>query len=454
MVLRVPDPAEDDVEPGEVADAAPAGGRVRRAWAPEAGDEVAAVLRRLVLTPWLRAGRDDDAMAAVRRNETAVRDALGRLGWVLIVERGLVRLRKGPPVRPQAWASTGPTPSTCSWFFLLVAAAESVPPRCGLAQLVTGARAAAAEACLPVTSDITERRAILGALKLLGERGVVEAMDGDLEGFVRDEDAPVLLAVHHNRLAHVVANPGPVNPADDPQTWLAQVQREPDPARRMRRRLVEDTVVHAVDLDEAEANWLSRRARGDDGGPLAAMFGLHLERRAEGAAFVVPDDAFRQPRELGPIPFPAQGTVPHAALLLCEHAATQGTSEDGPGPGWRGLTQKDVVAAVSRFAAANAAGRGGWSRELADDPDLLAGKVFDLLAGLDLVRRTGVEPDAGSVVDERPWWFAPATGRWSVVADGTIPLSRPAARRKADVDERAEPDLLSLLDGDLTDDQA
>src|SRR5262249_18860732 len=153
------------------------------------------------------------------------------------------------------------------------------------------ARAAAAEAGLEVTHDIAERRAIVHALKMLDDRGVVIQVDGEVEGFIADEEVQVLLAVHHSRLAHVIAHFGSGNPATDPETWLAQVEREPDSARRMRRRLVDDALVHAVDLDDAEAEWLRRRVRGDDGAPLAAAFGLVVERRIEGAAFIVPDDA-------------------------------------------------------------------------------------------------------------------------------------------------------------------
>src|SRR5207247_168331 len=81
--------------------------------------------------------------------------------------------------------------------------------------------------------------------------------------YVRDAGAEVLLAVHHTRLAHVIANVGPAEPDRDAAGWLAAVEREPDPARRMRRRLVDDTLVHTDDLDEAEAAWLSRRVRPD-----------------------------------------------------------------------------------------------------------------------------------------------------------------------------------------------
>jgi hypothetical protein len=118
--------------------AATAGARAwrQRTGRPEAAAETAAVLRLLMVRPWLIAGRDDGAIATVRRNEAAVRDVLGRLGWVLVVERDFVRLRKSPPVRRYAWAAGGPSPLASSWFFLLVAAAESMPPRVSIGQLV------------------------------------------------------------------------------------------------------------------------------------------------------------------------------------------------------------------------------------------------------------------------------------------------------------------------------
>lgn len=386
-------------------------GPTRRAWSPEVDDEIGAVLRRLCRRPWLFSGRDDPEIAAVRRNQAALRDVFARVGWVLVVERDLVRLRKSPPGRRDAWAADGPSPRACSWFFLLVAAAESMPPKVGLGQLVAAARAAAAEAGVASTGDIAERRAVVTALRLLENRGLVEPLDGDVDGFVRDEDAPVLLAVHHTRLVHVIANFAVGDPVADPAAWLADVEHEADPARRMRRRLVDDTVVHACDLDDSETDWLSRRVRGDDGGPLAQAFGLHLERRAEGAAFVVSDEVFRYPQELGPLPFPVPGTVGHAALLLCDHAGHSGTLVDSPGVGWRGLTGIDVVSRLAELASRHAVGHGGWRHELAEDPEALAGEVLGLLSGLSLVR-VGNDPDW-------TWWFSPATGRWSTPSAGT-----------------------------------
>ncbi|MGW3819638.1 DUF2398 family protein [Streptomyces sp. NPDC005046] len=399
----------------------------RKAWRPEADAEAAALLRRLAATCWLIGGRDDELIAAVRRNEHALRSAVARLGWVLIVERDLVRLRKSPPPRPQAWAEQGPSPAACSWFFLLLAAAESMPPRTAVGHLVTQAHAAAAEAGLPVRHDITERRAVLAALHMLDDRGVIERLDGDLDRYLHDDQAPVLLAVHHTRLAYVIANPGTLDPAADPQAWLEQVQREPDAARRMRRALVDDTCVHSALLNEGEAQWLSQRVRGDDGGPLADAFGLVLERRAEGAAFVVPDEAFRHLHELGPMPFPAPGTVAHAALLLLDHAALHGSTDNAPGPGWRGMGEEAVVETLTVFGARNAAGRGGWGSEYVQDPSLLAGKVRDLLTGTHLARLT---PTAAPADGEATvmWWFAPTTGRWA--EEGTAQPKNPRTRSR------------------------
>lgn len=402
----------DQVEPRSEVSQKPFDGQVsgRKRWLPEASAETAAALRLLAVRSWLIAGRDDEGIAAVRRNLPAIREALARLGWGLVAERGFVRLRKSPPVRREAWAADGPMPLQASWFFLLVAAAESAAPRVALAHLVSAARAAAADANLPVTHDIIERRAIVRALKMLDERGVVMQIDGDVEGFVADENAPVLLAVHHSRLGHVIANFAPGDPVSDPALWLDLTEREPDPARRMRRRLVDDAVVHVADLDEMEADWLSRRVRGDDGGPLAMAFGLQLERRAEGAAFVVPEDAFRYLHELGSTPFPAPGTVPHAALLLCEYAVfagISGSSEQGKEVGWRGLSEVKVRDHLIALAAERADGRGGWRRELIEDPHHLADDIRALLTALDLLRIRAAPGDVTM------WWFSPATGRWS-----------------------------------------
>jgi uncharacterized protein (TIGR02678 family) len=393
--------------------------RVRKAWVPEVSLEVAAVLRLLMVRPWLVGGRDDEAIAAVRRNVGAVRDAFARLGWVLVVERDLVRLRKTPPARLDAYVADAPSRRTYQWFFLLVAAAEAMGRRVALGTLVTAARAVAVEAQVPTIGDIGERRAIVAALKMLADRGVVEQLDGEVEGYVQEDNPPVLLAVHHTRLLHVIANhAGEHDPVTDPEGWLDAVEREPNAARRMRRRLVDDTLVHAVDLDDAELDWLSRRVRGDDGGPLASAFGLHLERRSEGAAFVVPEEAFRHPRELGPHPFPKSGTVPHAALLLCIWAAATAEPAADVGVGWRRAPADAVADKLVELATDQQVGSGGWSRDLAADPGgVLRDEVAKLLVALDLVRMT----------PEGCWLFSPAVARWPAPSRRK-PRARPRSR--------------------------
>lgn len=421
----------------EAPDAPPVQQPRRRAWQPEAGAEAAAALRHLNAHCWLVAGRDDAMIATVRRHESALKSAYGRLGWVLIIDRDLVRLRKSPPARPSDYAEAGPNRLTCSWFFLLVAAAESLPPRVAIGQLVNASRSAAAEAGIPATNDITERRAVVAALRMLDERGVIERVDGDLDTFVRDENAPVLLAVHHTRLAHIIANPGTLDPASDPAGWLAQVHREPDAARRMRRALVDDTCVHGALLAEDEAAWLSQRVRADDGEQIAAAFGLTLERRAEGAAFVVPEDAYRYPSELGPAPFPMPGTIPHAALLLMAQAETTGTASGAPGPGWLGITQQEATGALAAFAEENS---GSWSAEYTADPAHLAKAVGELLVAINAVRITGA-PAADPA--DRTWWFAPVTGRWGEEGSAQPKSGRHRARLATPA---AQPDETPHLD--------
>jgi hypothetical protein len=238
-------------------------------------------------------------------------------------------------------------------------------------------------------------------------------MDGDVDGFIDDENAPALMAIWHSRLAHVISNFAPGDPSEDPEAWLLQIEREPDPARRMRQRLVDDIVVHACDLDEAEIEWLSKRVRSDDGEPLARAFGLHLERRTEGAAFVVPEGSYRFPYELGPEPFPKPGTVPHASLLLCEIAAgSDYESETCPGPGWRGLLETDVLEHLQELGKKLGKGQGGWRRELVENPKIFADEISRLLTSLDLLRIT--EDWNGSA-----WWFSPMSGRWELTSTRT-----------------------------------
>jgi uncharacterized protein (TIGR02678 family) len=391
--------------------------KARRAWSPHEDEETAAVLRRLMVRPWLIAGRDDDSLAALRRNLPAVRAVIeARLGWTLIVERDFARLRKKPPSRLEAHATPGPSSLTYQWMFLLVAAAEGMVNPFPLRALMAATQSAAAEAGVEHTGDIVERRAIVAALKELINRGVLDVRDGQVEAYVGDDDPSVLLDVHHGRLLHVIANYSEItDPTVEPEAWLAAVGREPDVARRMRQRLCDDSLVHADDLDDAEADWLSRRVRGDDGGPVAAAFGMHVERRVEGAAFVVGDDTYNYDWELGPIVFPGAGTVAHAALLVCAWSQEIGVPSPER-PGWLAVLEDDVGEHLVELAGQVAAGRGGWRAELAGDPaGRLRAEVRSLLEGLDLLRVHDT-----SMPGESPIWeFSPAVVRWDAPTTAT-----------------------------------
>nr|WP_243847301.1 DUF2398 family protein [Microbacterium ulmi] len=178
---------------------------------------------------------------------------------------------------------------------------------------------------------------------------------------------------------------------------------------------------------------------------------MTLERRVEGAAFVVPDDAFRHANELGPLPFPWTGTRGHAALLLSDHAATVGTQTDAPGPGWRGLTDTDVTGALASFAAEYATGRGGWSSEYSGDITHLAADVAELLTGINALRvidapaSTAFGPAASETGRQAVWWFAPVTGRWADNQPGIAIGDTSRRRRSRTADLMGNTDILLLL---------
>ncbi|MEU8701622.1 DUF2398 family protein [Streptomyces sp. NPDC048680] len=382
-------------------------------------EEVVWQLARLLKTrAWLVGGRDDAAIEAVYRHRSALREVLAAVGCVLVVEPDLVRVyNPAPPCSarlPQGNSAQG------VWFWLTVSVLESLPVRARLGQVAAAARAAAAEIELPVTQSRTELSAFAAGLRRLCVQGVLEELEGRVEALVDgEEDPPVRLKVHHTRLLHVLPRgvqaegrgQWAIDPAEDPAGWLAGLARPADAGVRVCAMLADQAVVHTGDLDEDELRWLSDKGP-TDGGALARSFGLELEHRLEGAAWVMPQETY-DGHVAGRFRFPGRsrshaGTVPHAALLLIDSFVSEGVrgGAGAPGPHWCGMPKSRVVGRLGELAKRHA----WWNKDLRGDLPRLAEDVRGVLEPeADLLRVTGGF--------EEWWWLSPAAARWTVLSE-------------------------------------
>ncbi len=134
----------------------------------------------------------------------------------------------------------------------------------------------------------------------------------------------------------------------------------------LRRRLVEDPVLHASDVTPED--WAELRRRfGEEARYVAEMFGLELEARAEGVAAIDVDGGCTD-RE-----FPTGGTVGQAALLLLTALVTR--HRDGAGREQVDAELADLVAAHGRH----------WNKDARETPGKLRDEVLELLAAMALV---------------------------------------------------------------------
>ncbi|GHE11924.1 DUF2398 family protein [Streptomyces alanosinicus] len=382
-------------------------------------EEVVWQLARVLKTrAWLVGGRDDAVIEAVYRHRSALREVLAAVGCVLVVEPDLVRVyNPAPPL--SARLPEGDSPKGV-WFWLTVSALESLPVKVRLGQVAAAARAAAAEIELSVTQSRAELAALAAGLRRLCACGVLEELEGRVEALLDGEDdPPVLLRVHHTRLLCVLPRDVPVDewgqwaidPAEDPAGWLAGLVRPVDAGIRVCAMLVDQAVVHACDLGEDELQWLSDKVA-TDGAAVARSFGLALEHRLEGAAFVMPQETYEE-QVMGPFRFPGRsrssaGTVRHAALLLIDVLSAEGErgGTGAPGPGWCGAPKSWVVGRLGEMAGRHA----WWSKDLRSDLPRLAEDVRQVLEPeADLLRVVGGYEDW--------WWLSPAGARWTVLPE-------------------------------------
>jgi uncharacterized protein (TIGR02678 family) len=386
--------------------------RPSRALLPtEAAAERRRAIRALLASPILVEERaDPEDWAAVRRHFVELRDWFAeRVGWQLQFDgrSGIARLRK-----QVGWTNADETrgavapgqthrPFERRAYVLFCLACAELDRTPGLQTLLTSLAErvtvrSATEGLRPFRREsYAERFALVDALRLLEQMGVLRLTEGDTERFV-EETGDALYTIDRDRLGRLVATPRVPSVATDVRDLVRETY--PDTregrARRTRhslmRRLLDDPVVYEMDLDQDELTYLrSQRA------PITAWLreaGLELERRSEGAAAIDP------PGDLTDEDFPAGGTFGHAALLAAEFLAQRG--RDG-----NGVYELVAWSELRAFAAVLIdQNRSHWRASVTsapDGPDQLVEEIAARLVMFALARR---QPDGLTPL--------PAVGRW------------------------------------------
>jgi uncharacterized protein (TIGR02678 family) len=251
------------------------------------------------------------------------------------VEPGFARLYKAGLGRDsgrrlERGSGTPFTPRTYAYLALALAALVTAPEQLLLSEVVARTRAAAAEAGIDLgePNRMTERRALVAALKQLMTWQVLTEDEGSVDSYTGDSEADALLTIDREIARRLVG--GPVSQAATPEDLIERAASagEAGPRHRVRRLLVETPVVYLDDLTEEEVDWLRRSQRREQR-ILEDFAGLHAEIRAEGVALVDPE------QELTDTQFPGTGTVAWAALLLM--TLTRSVTN---WPGWRRPTRR------------------------------------------------------------------------------------------------------------------
>lgn len=403
--------------------------------------------RALLAHPVLTATQHPEEMALVRRHAAALKNVFGStLSYPLVIESSFARLVKAPldvaaPPRA-ARRSTGAEFSPRAYMHLALICAGLLAPSAGeqvlLSHLVEQLRADAATAGLSVQDTLVERRAMVSAIDLLLEWGVLTETDGTVAGWgERREEA--LLSVNRAMMPHFLARP--LRPDAVPtDLWNAGPDlADRQPRRDLRRKLVENPLVRREDLTDAERDVLSRE-RTELTRVLDDAFGLTLEVRAEGAL------AYDSEEEVTDVEFPGNGTTRQAALLLLDAlidtlrpvAGVEVLVHGRPVPGvlapWVVVDDN-----LEDLAARNAK---SWRSEVTADLDRLRQDVVALLVSLSLATAT----DDGLAIH-------PACARYRAEPIRT-PATTRAARRLESADSTVPPRTDPLFTSDPSTEQS
>jgi uncharacterized protein (TIGR02678 family) len=393
-------------------------------------------IRALLANPILVEERTDaDDWTAVRRHVEWLREWFAdRVGWQLQFDArtGVARLRK-----EVGWANADPTrgaiapgkkrrPFDRRSYVLFCLACAELDRTPGLQTLLT--TLAEQIAIRSMTEDLrafkrevyAERFALVDALRLLEQLGVLRLTDGDVERFV-DQSGDALYTIDRDRLSRLVATPRVPSVAGGIEDLVREAYPDTRDGRIKRirhhvmRRLLDDPVVYESDLETDEVLYL-RQQRAAIASWLREA-GLELERRQEGAA------AIDQPGDLTDEDFPAGGTFGLAALLTAEFLAGRG--RDGAGVdeivSWAELRSFAAILIKQHRTRMRAS-----VREEPDGPDAIVAEIIDRLTSFRLARRhaEGLSP-------------LPAIGRFASTELNAVSNAR----------QQLELDLLEATDG-------
>ncbi|GLX97654.1 TIGR02678 family protein [Herbidospora sp. NBRC 101105] len=317
--------------------------------------------RALLAHPMITLDRHPEEFSLIRRHAVALKSAFATsLGYTLVVESRFARLVKAPltpeaPVRPAVRAS-GLAFDPPAYALLALVCASLLAPDTGdqilVSQLIEQVRADAVTAGIPLGDTLPERRNLVAAIAYLIGTGVVTETDGTVTAWGERKDE-ALLTINRAMLPHLLSRP--LHPLTAPEQMWENPPDADQPRRSLRRRLVENPMVHRADLSDAERDVLSRE-RTELARVLDETFGLTLEVRAEGAL------AYDDEGSLTDVAFPGNGKTKQAALLLIGALTTESA---GPwNPAGRSVEWSHIDGVLTDLAAAHPRALGDLTTDL------------------------------------------------------------------------------------------
>lgn len=262
----------------------------------------------------------------------------------------------------------------------------------------------------------SSRRDLVLVLRLLLELGALRRVQGDEDGFVRDQSNDALYNIERSVLAALPS--GARSPSllpDDAPTPHATLTEEPTPGSRegrnrairvhLIRRLLDDPILYYADLSEDAMAYLESQ-RSFLLKMLEDATGLIPEVRAEGIAL---GDLSGDTSDIG---LPEEGTDGHLTLLLATWMADHLRKSGAEAP----ISRQAATAKTRELLRTHAR---HWRKD-ASEPEAekrFLPTVLERLAGLALVR---IEGDTILPL--------PAIGRYALAEEASSQSAQPAAQ--------------------------